>query len=171
MKGFTIQPMSTLLLRWSVITTHIQPIANLPVWMLVAHDFLADPNENDQSSVEAEEAGQGNKNDWRVEHLVMKGEDEAVRDVADRVGAGAAEGGADKQAALDDIPSEAAGGWAVLGIHLSAAEPVKSEKEHGMLATLPEVMDAQNGAVRWNDTGLEGVGVVGCFGRSNRLEN
>lgn len=121
--------------------------------------------------MEAEGAGQGNKNDWQVEHLVMKGEDEAVRGVEDRVGAGAVEGGADMQAALDDIPWEAAGGWAVLGIHLSAAEPVKSEKEHKMLATPPEAMDAQNEAERWNDTGLEGVGVVGCFGRPNRLEN
>lgn len=121
--------------------------------------------------MEAEGAGQGNKNDWQVEHLVMKGEDEAVRDVEDRVGAGAVEGGVDMQAALDDIPWEAAGGWAVLGTHLSAAGLVKSEKEHRMLATPPEAMDAQNGAERWNDTGLEGVGVVGCCGRSNRLEN
>lgn len=48
---------------------------------------------------------------------------------------------------------------------------MKSEKEHKMLATPPEEMDAQNEAERGNDIGLEGVGVVGCFGRSNRLEN
>lgn len=146
-------------------------IFNLLPVTLVARSFLADPNENDQSSVEAEGADQGNKNDWRVEHLVIKGEDEPVRDVADRVEAGAAEGGADMQVALDDIPWEAAGGWAVLGTHLSVADPVKSEKEHRMLATPPEAMDAQNEVVRWNDTGLEGVVVVGCFGRSNHLEN
>lgn len=121
--------------------------------------------------MEAEGAGQGNKNDWQVVHLVMKGEDEAVRDVEDQVGARAVEGGADMQAVLDDIPGEAAGGWAVLGIHLSVAELVKSEKEYRMLATPPEAMDAQNGAERWDDTGLEGVVVVGYFGRSSRLEN
>lgn len=121
--------------------------------------------------MEAEEAGQGNRNDWRVEHLVMKGKDEAVHDVADRVEAGVAEGGADMQAALDDIPWEAAGGWAAPGTHLSATGPVKPKKEHGILVTPLEAMDAQDEAVRWNDTGLEGVGVVGCFGRSNRLEN
>lgn len=139
--------------------------------MLVAHSFHADPNENDQSSVEAGEAGQGNRNGWRVEHLVMKREDEVVHGVADRVGAGAAEGGADMQAALDDIPWEAAGDWAVPETHLSAAEPVKSEKEHMMFAIPPEAMDAQDGAVWQNDTGLEGVVVVECFGRSNCLEN
>jgi len=118
--------------------------------MLVVRSYLADSNENDQLSVEAEGVGQGNKNDWRAEHLAMKGEEGTVRDVTYQVEVEGAEGGADMQAALDDIPWEVAAGLAVLATDSSE---VNGTPYLDSVAPL-EAMDAQIGAVLWDDMAL-----------------